>query len=225
MRRDDFERLNERQREHAGKTFINPRNSAAGAVRQLDPAITAQRPLSFFAYGLGEVQGWAQPPTHSGVLEALDAVGLPVCADRAVVQGAPGLVAFHAGVGARRDALPFDIDGVVYKVNRLSLQQRLGFVTREPRWAVAHKFPAQEQITGLNGIEATRQIRAARPDIRVLILTMHDDATTVDRALRAGAQGYMLKGCATEELCEAIRAIYRGEVILHPSISQYVLQG
>ncbi len=153
MRRDDFEALNERQRERGDKTFVNPRNAAAGAVRQLDPGIAAQRPLSFFAYGLGEVQGWAQPATHSGVLDALQAMGLPVCADRRVVQGAQGLVAFHREMGTKRDQLPFDIDGVVYKVNRLDLQQRLGFVTREPRWAVAHKYPAQEQLTQVEAID------------------------------------------------------------------------
>ncbi len=153
MRRDDFERLNERQREKGGKTFINPRNTAAGAVRQLDNRSLADKKLSFFAYGLGEVQGWAQPPTHSATLDALAAFGLPVNADRAVVQGADGLVAFHARIAAQRDALPFDIDGVVYKVDEIALQQRLGFVTREPRWAVAHKYPAQEQATLLRGIE------------------------------------------------------------------------
>ena len=153
MRRDHFERLNERQREAGLKTYVNPRNTAAGAVRQLDPAITAQRPLSFFAYGLGETAGWAQPPTHSATLDALATCGVPVCSDRAVVQGADGLVAFHAAMGAKRDALPFDIDGVVYKLNDIALQKRLGFVTREPRWAVAHKYPAQEQLTRLNGIE------------------------------------------------------------------------
>jgi DNA ligase (NAD+) len=153
MRRDDFERLNERQRQQGLKTYINPRNTAAGAVRQLDNRSLADKKLSFFAYGLGEVRGWVQPPTHSATLDALAAFGMPVCADRAVVQGAAGLVAFHAEMGARRDALPFDIDGVVYKVNAVALQQRLGFVTREPRWAVAHKYPAQEQTTRLNGIE------------------------------------------------------------------------
>ena len=153
LRRDDFERMNERQREKGEKTFVNPRNAAAGAVRQLDPAIAAQRPLSFYAYGLGAVDGWAQPPTHSATLDALQALGLPVCADRAVAQGAEGLVAFHRAMGGKRDALPFDIDGVVYKVNSLELQRRLGFVTREPRWAVAHKYPAQEQMTRLNAID------------------------------------------------------------------------
>ena len=153
MRRDDFDALNERQRARGEKTFVNPRNAAAGAVRQLDPAIAAQRPLSFFAYGLGEVQGWELPATHSALLQGMIDFGLPVCADRAVVQGAQGLIDFHRRMGERRDALPFDIDGVVYKVDRLDQQRRLGFVTREPRWAVAHKYPAQEQMTTLRGIE------------------------------------------------------------------------
>ena len=153
MRRDHFEQLNQRQREKGEKTYINPRNTAAGAVRQLDPAITAQRPLSFFAYGLGEVQGWTLPETHSDLLDALAAFGLPVCADRCVAQGAVGLVAFHAQIASKRDALPFDIDGVVYKVNSLALQRELGFKTREPRWAVAHKYPAQEQLTTVLAID------------------------------------------------------------------------
>ncbi len=153
MRRDQFEQLNQRQRELGQKTFVNPRNAAAGAVRQLNPAISAQRPLSFFAYGLGETLGWDLPESHSATLDALAASGVAVSMDRAVVRGAPGLVEFHAAMGAKRDALPFDIDGVVYKVNRLALQKRLGFLTREPRWAVAHKYPAQEQITTLNAID------------------------------------------------------------------------
>jgi len=159
MRRDDFDALNERQREliaHGAKnekTFVNPRNAAAGAVRQLDPAIARKRPLSFFAYGLGDVQGWDIPPTHSGLLDALLAFGLPVSREREVVQGADGLVAFHRRIGEARDALPFDIDGVVYKVNDRALQQKLGFVSRETRWAVAHKYPAQEQMTVLRDID------------------------------------------------------------------------
>jgi DNA ligase (NAD+) len=160
LRRDDFERLNERQRGliAAGakneKTFVNPRNAAAGAVRQLDPAIAAQRPLSFFAYGLGAVEGWTEAPvTHGGILDALAAMGMPVSTERAVVQGAEGLAGFHRAVDEKRDALPFDIDGVVYKVNDLELQRRLGFVTREPRWAVAHKYPAQEQLTQVLDID------------------------------------------------------------------------
>ncbi len=153
MRRSDFERLNAQQREHGRPTFINPRNTAAGALRQLDAAITRQRPLSFFAYGLGEVRGWNMPPTHSAMLDALAAMSLPVCADRATALGSEGLARFHRDIQARRDALPFDIDGVVYKVNDLALQRQLGFKTREPHWAVAHKDPAQEQATRLNGID------------------------------------------------------------------------
>lgn len=164
MRRDAFEALNERQRgliaagHKQEKTFVNPRNAAAGAVRQLDPAIAARRPLSFFAYGLGLVQGWGpdnlnQPATHSATLDALQAWGLPVDENRRVVQGADGLVAFHQHIEQLRDALPFDIDGVVYKVDDRLLQDRLGFVTREPRWAVAHKYAAQEQMTVLRAID------------------------------------------------------------------------
>jgi len=153
MRRDDFEALNERQRAANEKTFVNPRNTAAGAIRQLDPELVRQRPLSFFAYGIGETRGWDIPATHAGMLDALKAYGLPVNEDRAVVRGAEGLVRFHREIGAKRDALPFDIDGVVYKVNSRELQRRLGFVSREPRWAVAHKYPAQEQVTRLDRIE------------------------------------------------------------------------
>ena len=153
MRRDDFERLNARQAEAGDKTFVNPRNAAAGSIRQLDPGIAARRPLSFFAYGLGDTGEWTPPATHADVLDAIAAFGLPVCAHRAVVQGAQGLADFHARIGALRDTLPFDIDGVVYKVNSRALQQQLGFVTREPRWAVAHKYPAQEAVTLLRDIE------------------------------------------------------------------------
>ena len=153
LRRDDFERLNARQAEAGEKIFVNPRNAAAGSIRQLDPGIAARRPLSFFAYGLGDVAGWALPATHTEVRDALAAFGLPVCEHRAQVCGAAGLAAFHERIGALRETLPFDIDGVVYKVDALDLQQRLGFVTREPRWAVAHKYPAQEAVTLLRDIE------------------------------------------------------------------------
>jgi DNA ligase (NAD+) len=122
-------------------------------VRQLDPAIAAQRPLSFFAYGVGEVRGWTLPETHCALLDTLEALGVPVCAERAVVRGPQGLIDFHRAMGEKRDALQFDIDGVVYKVDSLALQQRLGFVSREPRWAVAHKYPAQEQMTLLLGVD------------------------------------------------------------------------
>jgi len=152
LRRDDFEALNEAARQRGDKTFVNPRNAAAGSIRQLDPAIAAQRPLSFFAYGLGETRGWAVPVTHSGVLDALLALGLPVCHER-VVGTVDDLIRFHADIAARRDTLPFDIDGVVYKVDSLDLQSQLGFVTREPRWAVAHKYPPHEMLTTVEAIE------------------------------------------------------------------------
>jgi len=154
LRRDDFNALNERQREKGEKTFVNPRNAAAGAVRQLDPAIAAQRPLSFFTYGLGEVTpGAVQVASHFAWLQLLKSWGFPVCDHVVIARGAPDLIAFHRRMGELRDSLPYDIDGVVYKVNRLDLQQQLGFVTREPRWAVAHKYPAQEMLTTVQAIE------------------------------------------------------------------------
>ncbi|MBE2262720.1 MAG: NAD-dependent DNA ligase LigA [Burkholderiaceae bacterium] len=157
MRRDDFDALNARQREKGDKSFVNPRNAAAGAVRQLDPAIAAQRPLSFFAYGLGAItppeQGGPQFDSHLELLQTLKSWGFPVAASVERVFGAAELAAYHARIGALRDSLPYDIDGVVYKVDSLSLQRRLGFVTREPRWAVAHKYPAQEQLTTVLAID------------------------------------------------------------------------
>lgn len=153
MSRPDFEAYNERQRRLGKPTLVNPRNGAAGSVRQLDPKMAAERPLSFYAYGLGEVLGWSLPATHSGVLDALAALGLPVCEHRVVAHGPGELIAFHAAILAMRDALPFDIDGVVYKVNPLALQAELGFVSREPRWAVAHKYPPQEALTTVEAIE------------------------------------------------------------------------
>lgn len=160
MARADFEALNERQREKiaAGakgeKTFVNPRNAAAGAVRQLDSSVAAQRPLSFFAYGWGEVSDPAVfGMSQFGALMQLKAWGFPVAEQTARCTGAAALVAFHQRIAAARDQLPFDIDGVVYKVDDLALQQRLGFVTREPRWAVAHKYPAQEQLTTVLAID------------------------------------------------------------------------
>lgn len=157
MRRDDFEALNKRQRQRitAGekgvKTFVNPRNAAAGAVRQLDPVVAAQRPLSFFVYGLGYItlieHGGLNFTTHYEMLRILKSWGFPVADLVECVHGAAELVAYHHRIGAMRDQLPYDIDGVVYKVNNLALQKQLGFITREPRWAVAHKFPAQEQLT------------------------------------------------------------------------------
>jgi DNA ligase (NAD+) len=163
MRRDDFEKLNELQREKIArgakgeKTFVNPRNAAAGAVRQLDSAIAKQRPLSFFAYGWGEItpveQGGPAFGSHFETLLTLRSWGFPVSPRTQLATGPEELVAYHQAVGKERDTLPFDIDGVVYKVNSLALQKQLGFVSREPRWAVAHKYPAQEQLTTVQSIE------------------------------------------------------------------------
>lgn len=163
MARADFEALNDRQRtriasgEKNEKTFVNPRNAAAGAVRQLDSTIAAQRPLSFFAYGLGDItpqsEGGIAFSSHFDCLLQLKKWGFPVAKQTQCVKGAAGLVQFHQAIAQERDSLPFDIDGVVYKVNSLEAQQRLGFVTREPRWAVAHKYPAQEELTTVQAIE------------------------------------------------------------------------
>lgn len=153
MSRPDFVRYNEKQRALDKPTLVNPRNGAAGAVRQLDSRLTAQRMLSCFVYGLGETIGWDVPATHSDVLDALHLLGLPVCKERMVGLGAEPLIQFHKSIAAKRDSLPYDIDGVVYKVNKLSLQRELGFRSREPNWAVAHKFPAQEALTEVLAID------------------------------------------------------------------------
>ncbi len=178
----DFAAMNQRQREAGEKEFVNPRNAAAGALRQLDSRITARRPLKFFAYGIGAYEAGsaaeALPPTasgmhagppgthaglpgthagllstHAGLLDWYAAIGLPVCSERAVAAGAAGLFDFFRTIGAKRSTLPYDIDGVVYKVNRFDQQQTLGFVSRAPRFAIAHKFPAQEELTEVIDIE------------------------------------------------------------------------
>ncbi|MDR1647007.1 MAG: NAD-dependent DNA ligase LigA [Zoogloeaceae bacterium] len=153
MCRDDLARFNEKAKARGEKTLVNPRNGAAGSIRQLDPAIAAARPLKFFAYGLGAVEGWMPPETHAALLDALVAFGLPVCAYRAVALGATALAAFHDRMGQMRAEIPFEFDGVVYKVNRRDWQMRLGFRSREPRWAVAHKYPAEEAQTRVEAIE------------------------------------------------------------------------
>lgn len=147
--RSDFERLNARQRERGEKEYVNARNAAAGSLRQLDSRITARRPLRFFAYGVGSVTGAALPATHSALLDQLAEWGFPVAPERRRVSGLAGLLAYFAEMGRRRESLPYDIDGVVYKVDDLAAQERLGFVSRAPRFALAHKFPAEEAVTEL----------------------------------------------------------------------------
>jgi DNA ligase (NAD+) len=146
MHRTDFNRLNERQQAAGERPYVNPRNAAAGAVRQLDPKVTARRPLRFSAHGFGELDGISFE-SQTEFLAAIKALGLPVHSTYKIARGAQELVDYHRAISERRDALPFDIDGVVYKVNSLELQRTLGYVAREPRWAVAHKYPAQEQTT------------------------------------------------------------------------------
>ena len=207
MRRDDFEALNDRQRAKiaAGakgeKTFVNPRNAAAGAVRQLDSGMAAQRPLSFFAYGLGDItpadQGGPAFDTHLQLLRQLKAWGFPVAEQTALATGADELVAFHQRIGAARDQLPYDIDGVVYKVNALALQRQLGFVSREPRWAVAHKYPAQEQLTTVLAIDVQvgrtgklTPVAKLKPvfvgNVTVTNATLHNEAEARRKDVRVG---------------------------------------
>ncbi|MDE2307934.1 MAG: NAD-dependent DNA ligase LigA, partial [Xanthomonadaceae bacterium] len=153
MLRKDFEAFNAWARAHEEKPLANPRNGAAGSLRQLDPAITAKRRLSFFAYAVGVVEGGELPPTHSQTLRQLREWGLPVSGEVDVARGFDGLVAYYRRIGAKRDGLPYDIDGVVYKLDDYAGQRAMGFVSRAPRWAIAHKFPAQEQTTTVEAIE------------------------------------------------------------------------
>jgi DNA ligase (NAD+) len=153
MLRKDFEAFNERARAHDEKPLANPRNGAAGSLRQLDPAITAKRRLSFFAYAIGVVEGGELPPTHSATLQQLREWGFPVSPEVDIARGFDGLIAYFRRIGEKRDALPYDIDGVVYKLDDYAGQREMGFVSRAPRWAIAHKFPAQEQTTRLLDIE------------------------------------------------------------------------
>ena len=153
MTRRSFEQLNRRAAERDEKTFVNPRNAAAGSLRQLDPKVTASRSLDLFCYGVGATDGWTVPRRHSEVLGALRELGLRTCPQIEVVEGVEGALDYYARMGRRRDSLGYDIDGVVYKVDRLDWQRDLGFVARAPRWAVAHKFPAQEETTVVRDVE------------------------------------------------------------------------
>lgn len=153
MARADFEAYNADARLHDGKVLANPRNAAAGSLRQLDPKMSAKRKLSFYAYGIGQVDGGELPPTHSATLAQLRTWGFPVSDLCQVVEGADGLLAYYRDIGERRDGLAFDIDGVVYKLDDRAGQEQMGFVARAPRWAIAHKFPAQEQTTTVEAIE------------------------------------------------------------------------
>lgn len=152
MLKRDFEKLNQSQMSKGEKLFANPRNAAAGSLRQLDAKITATRPLTFFAYGLGVSEGTPALLSHSMAMDYLASLHLPVSQERGVVQGLEGLSLYYKKMGQARNQLPFDIDGVVYKVNMFNQQNELGFVSRAPRWAIAHKFPAQEALTVIEDI-------------------------------------------------------------------------
>ena len=197
MYKEAFARLNARQRESGDKEFANPRNAAAGSLRQLDSRITAARPLSFFAYGVG-AGGEALPvTTHGELMDRLAAGGLPVAAERRLVQGADGLLAYFSEMGEKRPALPYAIDGVVYKVDRLAAQAQLGFVSRAPRFAIAHKFPAEEALTEVLGIDvqvgrtgAITPVARLRPvfvgGVTVTNATLHNEDEVRRKDVRTG---------------------------------------
>ena len=153
MPRAGFEAYNAKARAAGEKTFVNPRNAAAGSLRQLDPKLTAERPLDVYVYSVGLVEGGQLPDTHSEILQKLQSWGLKVSPEIAVVKGVEGCLAYYEAIGKKRDKLAYDIDGVVYKVDSLAMQRELGFVSRAPRWAVAHKFPAQEELTTVEDVE------------------------------------------------------------------------
>lgn len=153
MSKAGFDALNERQMEAGAKTFANPRNAAAGSLRQLDSKITASRPLEFCAYGFGRVEDGSLPDTQVGILEALKGWGIPISRELKLAKGVEGCRAYYEDIGTRRDSLAYEIDGVVFKVNRIDFQRELGFRAREPRWAIAHKFPAREELTELLDVE------------------------------------------------------------------------
>jgi DNA ligase (NAD+) len=153
MFKADFAKLNQRQRDAGQKEFANPRNAAAGSLRQLDSKITAQRQLRFFAYGIGQCEGATIPDSHTALLDWYQQLGIPVCEERAIKSGAAGLFEFFADISGKRSHLPYEIDGVIYKVNQHQQQQQLGFVSRAPRFTLAHKFPAEEAITVVQGID------------------------------------------------------------------------
>lgn len=195
MLKSDFKQLNLIQREQGDKEFVNPRNAAAGSLRQLDPRITATRRLTFFAYGIGApLEGKRK---HSQLLDMLAGFGFAVTAERRVVQGVDGLLDYYRVIGARREKLPFDIDGVVYKINDLSGQNTLGFVSRAPRFAVAHKFPAQEAITQVEGIDvqvgrtgALTPVARLKPvfvgGVTVASATLHNEDEVERKDIRVG---------------------------------------
>ena len=197
MFKDDFNRLNGRQRDLGQKEFANPRNAAAGSLRQLDARITAQRKLRFFAYGIGRLEGAELPESHSAVLDWFERLGLPVSKERAVVSGCEGLLGYYRDIGQKRAALPYEIDGVVYKVDRVADQARLGFVSRAPRFALAHKFPAEEALTVVSAIDVqvgrtgaitpvARLVPVSVGGVTVTNATLHNEDEVLRKDVRVG---------------------------------------
>jgi DNA ligase (NAD+) len=197
MYKRDLERLNRAQRDSGEKEFANPRNAAAGGLRQLDARVTARRRLHFFAYGIGELVGAPEPESHSALLDWLQALGVPVSEDRATVEGIDGLLAFYRRAGERRANLPYDIDGVVYKVDSIKAQRALGFVSRAPRFALAHKFPPQEALTQVLDIEVqvgrtgaltpvARLAAVTVGGVTVTNATLHNEQEVARRDVRVG---------------------------------------
>jgi DNA ligase (NAD+) len=197
MFRADFAALNARQRERGEKEFANPRNAAAGSLRQLDSRVTAGRPLSFFAYGVGAGGNALGLRTHAQLMDRLNEWGFPVAEERRTVSGTAGLLGYFEEIGSKRAALPYDIDGVVYKVNRLDWQERLGFVSRAPRFAIAHKFAAEEALTEVLGIDvqvgrtgAVTPVARLRPvfvgGVTVTNATLHNEDEVRRKDVRVG---------------------------------------
>ncbi|NDU89470.1 MAG: NAD-dependent DNA ligase LigA [Ferrovum sp.] len=217
MLKKDFEQLNQRQTRAGERAFVNPRNAAAGALRQLDPAETARRPLVFLAYGVGGVSpGYELPDHQDALLRWLGTLGFPVAEEVQVVQGESGLRAFFENLGARRASLPYEVDGVVYKVNARIAQQRLGFVTRAPRFALAHKFPAEEALSTVEAIEVQvgrtgtlTPVAHLKPvfvgGVTVMRATLHNDEEIRRKDIRVGDQVWVRR--AGDVIPEVVRVV------------------
>ena len=216
MEKRDFQALNQAQAARGEKLFVNPRNAAAGALRQLDPALTALRPLSFFAYGVGEVEDWPLPATQGELMERLSQLRFPVPAERAVVQGAIGLLGYFERMSRMRAALRYDIDGVVYKVNGFGQQQALGFVSRAPRFALAHKFPAEEALSEILDIDvqvgrtgALTPVARLKPvfvgGVTVTNATLHNEDEIRRKDIRIGDQVWVRR--AGDVIPEVVSAL------------------
>jgi DNA ligase (NAD+) len=231
MLKRDFAALNAAQGSAGEKVFVNPRNTAAGALRQLDPAITASRRLAFFSYGVGAVEwGAVKPPaTQDALLKLLAALRLPIASQRSVVRGLEGLLGYYRAVGSQRDKLPFQIDGVVYKVNQFEHQERLGFVSRAPRFALAHKFPAEELPTEVLAINvqvgrtgALTPVARLKPvfvgGVTVVSATLHNEDEVRRKDVRVGDTVIVRR--AGDVIPEVVRVLPESR---QPNAPQFVL--